>query len=549
MKQLLSLCLLFFIAGLQNSQAQLGTTTAKATTKVIPQISPTVQIDRMALSKEKYEYKSKNGKVEIGYGRGKQPKDNVRTLPKETSEAMCLSKEEVRGQKIENLQVIIDASQASQILPGGVIDGEMLLKSGEFRYMKMTKRKPISVSLVTNQGKKTNVTVDKKENNNMEDDLRAAVNAMKSPRNIGGMPNISSSSEVITSTLEENTGLKIGASFFYMGVKADNKFNFSSSSYHYMYVYQFEQECLSVVANTVSSPDELFTDGTGKDDNLLYIREVKYGRRLYVIIETENELQSYSDKLKTGIDWKAVEAQLNMDLSHSSVSDKINMRINTQGGSPIGAYDKKNVQKILNDYFSKPYKQIDIVPISYKMTYTDGEPVSIISDAFLDGKNCLDKDRVKIRLASVKCFKAQSEGKNEEVYGGVNLFFYNAAGKQVLPDGKTLLPLGVSMASHGFVFGSKDAPVSLRAGGEKKYQPDEQGKYSALLLQDLDMVISLKPYIHEKDNVLNRDDDFITENSFRWSIRDMLVRNTMSPSFEFRYKDAVIQLFFEIIPE
>lgn len=547
MKQFLSLCLLFLIAGIQNSQAQLGKATAK--TKVNPQTLPTVQIDRVPLSKEKYEYKSRNGKVEIGYGRGKQPKDNVRTNQKPSSDAMCFSKEEIRGQKIENLQVIIDASQASQILPGGVIDGEMLLKSGEFRYMKMNNRKPISVSLVTNQGKRTNVTVDKKANNNMEDDLRAAVNALKSPNNIGGMPNISSSSEVITSTMEENTGLKIGASFFYMGVKAENKLNFSSSSYHYMYVYQFEQECLSVVANTVSSPEELFTDGTGKDDNLLYIREVKYGRRLYVIIETENELQSYSDKLKSGLDWKAVEAQLSMDLSHSSVSDKINMRINTQGGSPIGAYDKKNVQKILDTYFSRPFKQMDIVPISYKMTYMDGEPVSIVSDAFLDGKNCLDKERLKIRLASVKCFKVQSEGKNEEIYGGVNLFFYNAAGKQVLPDGKTLVPQGVSMASHGFVFGSKDAPVSLRAGGEKKYQPDEQGKFSALLLQDLDMVISLKPYLQEKDNVLNKDDDFITENSFRWSLRDMLLRNTMSPSFEFRYKDAVIKLFFEITPE
>jgi hypothetical protein len=127
---------------------------------------------------------------------------------------MCLSRDEVRGQKIENLQVIIDGSKASQILPGGVFDGEMLLKSGEFKYVKMNKRQPISISLVTNQGDRHKVTVDKKGDNNVEDDLRAAVNSLTSPSNIKNMPNYGSSSEVITSTIEENTGLKIGASFF-----------------------------------------------------------------------------------------------------------------------------------------------------------------------------------------------------------------------------------------------------------------------------------------------------------------------------------------------
>ena len=49
----------------------------------------------------------------------------------------------------EKLKILYgDASKATQILPGGVIDGEMLLRSGDFQYVKMNKRQPISISLV-----------------------------------------------------------------------------------------------------------------------------------------------------------------------------------------------------------------------------------------------------------------------------------------------------------------------------------------------------------------------------------------------------------------
>lgn len=507
------------------------------------------EIEKLAISKSSFEFKSKSGKVQIGYARGKQPKDNVRPIPKETNEAMCLSKEEIRGQKIENLQSIVDASKATQILPGGVIDGEMLLRSGEFQYVKMNKRQPISISLASNQGRDFKTTVQKNEGNNLEDDLRSAVNKLKSPSNIKNMPNVGSNSEVIISSLEENTGLKLGASFFYMGVNASNTLKFSSSSFRYMYVYQFEQECLSIVANTVSSPSELFTDGTGKDDNLLYIREVKYGRRLYVIVECENQLQSYSDKLKGSLDWAVVSAELSQNISHSSRSSQINIRINTQGGSPIGSYSMSNMQQVINEYFRKPYREIDIVPIAYKMTYMDGEPVSLVSDAFLDSKNCLDKTKVKIRLASIKCLKAQDPNKNEELYGGVNVFYFNPSGNQVAVDGKIPIPPGVDMPSGFFTFGAKDNPVSIRGGGEKSYGVNEQGKYTIFLLPDLDMKIDVRAYVNEKDNVFNADDKFQTENSMRSTIRELLLKNTLSFSFEFRKKDAVIRLFFEILPE
>ena len=63
------------------------------------------------------------------------------------------------------------------------------------------------------------------------------------------------------------------------------------------------------------------------------------------------------------------------------------------------------------------------------------------------------------------------------------------------------------------------------------------------------MIVDVKPFVHEKDNGFNADDDFKTDNMMRKNIRQMLLENTLSFSFEYRKKDAVIKLFFEIIPE
>jgi hypothetical protein len=71
----------------------------------------------------------------------------------------------------------------------------------------------------------------------------------------------------------------------------------------------------------------------------------------------------------------------------------------------------------------------------------------------------------------------------------------------------------------------------------------------SFLLPDLDMKIDVRPFLNEKDNVFNADDKFMTENIMRKTIRQLLLENTMSFSFEFRKKEAVIKLFFEILPE
>jgi hypothetical protein len=462
---------------------------------------------------------------------------------------MCLTKEEVRGQKIENELIIANGSNALQILPGGVIDADVLLKSGEFKYMKMDNRKPISISTTSNLARKTSETVNPGRNNNIEDELRTKVHALTRPSNIIGMPNVRSSSEASVSTLQETIGINIGASFFYMGVSADNNFRFSSEQYRFMYLYQFEQECLPVIANGISSPEDVFKDVAGVNNNWLYIREVKYGRRLYVLMESEYDLANYSNELNGNLEWGVVSAALRVKTKGSSLSDKTNIRILTQGGQPVAVTDKSKLQATLDNYFASKFSEMDIVPLSYKLTYLDGEPVSMISNAFLNGNNCLDKNKIRIRVTKIECKQIDDNKNNEEIYGSANIALYNTSNKLVAPDGKTLLPM--PMTSTGAVsYGSKDAPLVIQAGTDKakNFDINQQGKYFDVLISSLDMAIAITPFVHEKDNVLNKDDDYITQDRMRKTLRQMLTEGSTTPVFEFRRKNSVLLVYFEITP-
>ncbi len=545
-------CLVFICMAVQPVLSQPAPGRNKAVnpnaTKVTPQVAANTSATIKFMGSRKYG--SDNGDVTVSYERSKPSSDNTQTKTTESKAAMCLTKEEVRGQKVESELQIADGSKAQGLMPGIVIDGEQLLKSGEFIYQLMEKRKPVSLSTTSNLAQKTSATANATgRNNSIEDELRAKVNSLKSPSNITGMPNLSSNSEMYSTTLVDANGLNIGASFFYMGVSAKSNFAFSSKKYKYMYLYKFEQACLSVLANAINGPEDVFTTTEGINNNYwMYVREVKYGRRLYVIVESEYDLMKYNSDLKGNMSWGVVSAKFSQSAKGSSFSEKTNIKAFTQGGQPVAITDKSKVQQELDKYFNSKFREIDIVPLSYKMTYLDGTPVSMVSEAFLNGNNCLDKSNIKVRLVKVECRKADDSKNNEEVYGGVNMFLFNEKNMQVLADGRSPAPAGINFPTGSIAFGSKDAPIVLNEGGQKEYGLNTQGKYIEFLVSNLDFDIELKPYLKEKDNGFNADDDYITENRFKNSLRRMLVEGSNTPIFEFRRKNSVIVMHFEIMP-
>jgi hypothetical protein len=502
---------------------------------------------KIPVNKSTYKFDSDNGNVTVSFGAGQPSKDEIVSSSTPTNAAMCLTKEEVKGQKVENELIIADGSKATQLLPGGVIDAEMLLKSGEFIYMKMDKRKMISLSTSSNLAKITSATVKPMPGNNIEDELRAKVHSLKRPSNLNGMPNIKSTSQASVSTLEEKMGLDIGASAFYMGISVSDNFSFSSEKYRYMYLYEFEQECVAVMANGISSPDDLFTEQTDINPNWLYVREVKYGRRLYVLIESEYDLEKYSNELNGSLNWGVVSAAYNQKNSGSTLSKKTNIRIITQGGQPVSLTDDTKLQATLDKYFAAGFNDIDIVPLSYKVTYMNGGPVSVVSKAFLNGNNCLEKSKVRVRVTKIEVDVADDGGSNEQLYGSAIIYLYNAAGKKVAFDGKTLLPeIPSGLFTGAISYAKEEAPLILKAGQPKEFGINEQGKYIDLTVSNLDMTIEVKPTMKEKDDF--GDDTFMTDNKMKRSLRKMLIEGSTIQVFEFRHDLSKVRLTVEVAP-
>lgn len=508
------------------------------------------QISKSAMGYKYEASKSKNGHVQVRMEKSKTNRDDIRKRVAQSDGDMCLTREEVSGQKIENEIVIADGSMALQILPGGVIDTDELLQSGNFVYQHMDLRKPLSVSTTSNLANRKNVDIRTERNGGInESEMRDAIFSLSSPKNFlrGAMPNVNSESSLEVSTFTESLGVDVGASFFYMGVRADGSFGFSSEKYSYMYLYQFDQTFLPLIADGVSSPDDLFTETIPNANGMAYIREVKYGRRLYVLLESEYDLEKYNAELKGKANWLAVSGAFSQSTSGSKLQSKTNIRILTQGGKSVALTDPAKLQKTIDDYFESKYSENDIVPLAYKLTDLNGQPISMVTEAFLNNNNCLKVDKFRVRLTEVT-LEHTDNGKPQEIYGGASIFLYAQNGTQVYADGRTPVPnLSIQLPSSSVTFASKETPLELAPGRSKKYGLNEQGRYAEFLVNDLDMEIEIRPYLHERDSF--KDDDFTTNNRFRKSLRQLLLESSTSTSFELQTKQTRTKLFFEILPQ
>lgn len=534
-------------SGKRINKAAQNPATIPATTQISQEKVKIENPNSMAVERE---VKVSTGKVKVWLEKGKRSKDDVRTKSTPMTADKCLSKEEVSGQKVEAEIIIAEGEQAGKLMPGLVINANKLLNTGDFIGMKMDKRKPIDLYTNSTVVKKSTATAKPDRNGNIEQELSAALNSIITASNLKGIPNQGSSSEATVSTLNEKTGIDVGASFFYAGIGGKSQFSFSSAKYRYMYLYKFDQVCMAVQAGTISSPDHLFTEPIEMNDEWMYVSEVKYGRRLYVLVECEADLSNFSADLKGAVSWGVISAKMNNHVSNKRLMEKTNIRVYTQGGLPIAVTDKSRVQEELDKYFNQPVKQMDILPLAYSLTNMKGNPVSMVSEVYLNGNKCLTADKIKIRVKSIKVNKSDDSKGNEELYGSASIFYYNEDNKPVMYDGNTPAPpLPIPMPTSAFSYGTKEAPFVINQGHEKTFELNQQGTYTQFLLPSLDRRIKIVPVLKEKDNGLNSDDDYTTTDSFSMTVRDMILKGISIKDFEFRRKEAVITVTFEIIPE
>lgn len=489
--------------------------------------------------------KLNTGEVKLYFSSGKTPKKGIKSKITRLGKdhPMCLTREQVNGMDIESNVVVSNPENMSNLIPGNIIDSEDFLNGGNLIFQEIKNRKDLTFTASSNLVKNKISEAKSSKGIDITPKIAQAVHALTKPANLNGMPNVESNSEVNISTMYDSTSVQVGASGYFMGFAAQDQFQFSSEKYNYMYVFKFEQKCLSVNANQISSPEDVLFQPEKAKESWCYIKEVTYGRRLYILLESEYALESYSNDFKGSWNWGVVGAELSQKTSGKSFTSFTNIRAVSQGGQPIAISNPKNVQQEIDKYFKKSYNEIDIVPLEFRLTNLHGKPVSLVTEAFLDGNNCLKSKKIRIRIKELNCLVADDGGTNEQIYGSVGVMLNDEKGvPQMIGKYK-----GIPFPVASIVYAKESSPIYLTKGKPlTEKDPVLKDKYLTLNIKNLDYKLSIIPSMKEEDDFT--DDDFKTNNKFNMTIRNMLLEGESIKTFEFRDGASKVHLTVGIEP-
>ncbi|MFN9661475.1 MAG: hypothetical protein ACK6BC_14110 [Cyanobacteriota bacterium] len=489
--------------------------------------------------------------VTLQWCKGLHWKDATTRAISPLTKPMCLIKEEVRGEKVEREIVLPPGSASLQLIPGGVFATQELLKSGQFKYHSWAERKPYQIHGIATHAQQTIASVAAEEGGgSSEYAATQAIQSLIRPANFFGTPNRSSSSEMRWSTFQDSMGLNIGGSFFYLGFLGERPFSFSAEKYRYMYVYTFEQTFLSATVDRPSQPEDLFCTGTTFDEDDLFLQEVKYGRRLHVIIESEYPLERCFNSLHGGLEWIVIAAKLQQSTFAKKASKHIKIRIQSQDGKSYLVTNYSQLQSMIDGYFQSICDQNPISPLSYKVSDLAGVPVSLLTTACLDGQQCLTSPKARVLLKEVKlCGPANNrETSSEEIYGSISLHLYNEFGKQIYRDGQSIEPRpGLCQIPAGTILvAGEEAPLKLVAGQPQRFGANEQEKYIDVDITNLDMIFQVEPLIKKKTDTGYH--IFTSATVLKKNLRQMLIEGSMGTTFQCRHNQWLLELSVDIQP-
>jgi hypothetical protein len=296
-----------------------------------------------------------------------------------------LPKEEVRGQRVETEINLPPNASSPNLIPGGVFDSQELLNSGRFTYLIWEKRKPYTIHGNGCLAKRTESTIKSKQGQGInETGAIRAIQALIDPSNFVGTPERHASSEMRWSTFADGMGIQIGGSFFYLRSQGAKPFAFSSNKYSHLYVYTFDQVFLTARAESPAQIAPILGDIETANEDALILVETKYGRRAYVIIESEIALESQLDISRGGLEWIVVSAKLEQPRCREAMAERITIRLQTQDGKTFTAHNMTQLQTSIDSYFQSSCADNPIAPLSFKVSDLDGTSVSLLTSAFLD---------------------------------------------------------------------------------------------------------------------------------------------------------------------
>lgn len=489
--------------------------------------------------------------VTLQWCKGIPAKDTTTRTLSPLSKPMCLLKEEVRGQKVEHEIILPPGSPALKLIPGGVFDAQELLTSGVFQYLHWENRKPYTLYGQGDEAREQHVTCARMSDAGIhEEAAMAAVKALTDHPNSSCLPKRSACSEMCWSTSQDGMGVNISGSFFYMGLAESNQFSFSSDRFRYLYVYMFDQVFAVATAGRPSQATDLLSDTDALNEDALFLLEVKYGRRLYVVIESESALETYSHGIPGGLEWLIMAAKLQQPAFRRKVHGHINIRLQTQNGSQLEVNDDSQLQAKIDAYFRTSCEENPVSPLSYKASDLDGTPVSLLTTASLESQQSLTSPKARVQLREITLTAAESLGMitNDDIYGTINLHLFHALGQEPFRD-RCLLEsshTSVPILAGAITIASKESPLRLSCGQTLTFGRHESEKYIDVDITSLDMMFHLEPII--KESVATDDLVFSTQTNLKKNLRQMLMEGSTCTTFQCEHRKNRVELTVEITP-
>jgi hypothetical protein len=490
--------------------------------------------------------------VTIQWCKGIPAKDTITRTISSLSKPMCLTREEVRGQKVEHEIMLPPGSSALKLIPGGIFASQELLTSGTFLYQGWETRQSFTLHGQGHLAPKQEIVISAKAGGGLqEQDAMDALQILMDPGRCSAPPKRSACSEMCWSTSQDSMGFNIGGSFFYMGLAETQQFSFSSDKYRYLYVYMFDQVFGSATAELPSDEADLLSHVESLSEDALFLLETKYGRRVYVIMESEAALENYSNGIPGGLEWLIISAKLQQPSFARRANGHIRIRLQTQDGTWLNVDDYAQLQATIDDYFCTSCQENPLSPLSYKVSDLDGTPVCLLTTAFLDSQHCLTSPKARVQLREIKLSETDPMDPiiSEEIYGILNLHLFHPLNHQLIGNGHSLdasPPLKHTLAGS-ITIASQDTPLKLTRGKTTSFDSQDSGKYIDVDISSLDMFFQVEPVLQEKA-LIPGNHSFSSNTDSKKKLRQMLMEGSMRTTIQCEHAKCRLELTLEITP-
>jgi len=371
-----------------------------------------------------------------------------------------LCKEEVRGQKVEETILLPPGASRLPFLPGGIFDSQLLLRSGNLTYL------------------------------NSE-----AAQAPRDSTHLETIPNRSSSSEMCWSTCQDGLGLNISGSYFFLSPPDSKPFAFSSENYRHLYAYTFDQVFFTIRADNPVGATGHLPSAEVLGEEALLLREVKVGRRIYVIIESETALEHHMNGIRQGLEWIMLSAKLQNPSFASKVKEQTKIRLQTQDNRILEAFDFTRLQATLDAYFESSCAENPLSPLSFQVSDLDGTPVSLLTTAFIDSQHSLSEPKAQVRLRRLKlCRQANTKGAtSKDIHGKIHLHLIDALDRRSpsISDRDSTEPLQGFAPAGTITLGTAAKPLTLTLGEDHCFPTMDPANDLEIRIPDLDRTVQI----------------------------------------------------------